>query len=145
MQISEPSIGVLISRVARQLRIRFDQHAKDLNLTRAQWRTIACIRRMPGATQRKLADMLEVGEATAGRSVDRLQEAGWVERRPDPADRRSYRIYPTEALAPIVDQLAAIGAEEESVALAEFTASEREEFREMLTRISRNLSGSAAP
>lgn len=144
MQILDPSISVLISRLARQLRTRFDQRAKELNLTRAQWRTIACIRRMPGATQRKLAEMLEVGEATAGRSVDRLAEAGWIERRLDPADRRSYQIYPTEALAPVLDKLAAIGAEEESAALAGFSPGERDAFRQMLTRISRNLSDPVA-
>lgn len=140
MPVPEP-VGVLISRVARQLRTRFDQHAKDLKLTRAQWRTIACVRRAPGATQRQLADMLEVGEATAGRSVDRLAEAGWVERRADPADRRSYRVYPTDALLPIVDRLAAIGAEEENVALAGFAAEERKAFRAMLERISDNIGG----
>lgn len=144
MPSSEPTVGVLISRIARQLRIRFDQHAKELNLTRAQWRTIACVRRKPGATQRQLAEMLEVGEATAGRSVDRLVEAGWVERRSDPSDRRSFKVFPTDALVPIVDRLGAIGADEENVALAAFTASERTAFREMLERISLNLRDTGA-
>jgi DNA-binding MarR family transcriptional regulator len=83
--------------------------------------------------------MLEVGEVTAGRSVDRLVQAGWVERRTDPGDRRSYKVHPTPALTPIVDRLGEIGAEEERVALAGFTPGERATFREMLERISRNL------
>lgn len=133
------TIGVLISRVARQLRVRFDHRAKDLNLTRAQWRTIACVRHKPGATQRQLAELLEVGEATAGRSLDRLVDAGWVERRADPCDRRSYRVYPTEALAPIVDRLGGIWADEEIVAFDGFTEQERSEFRRMLEKMSGNL------
>lgn len=139
MPSPEDTVGVLISRIARQLRTRFDLHAGDLNLTRAQWRTIACVRRKPGATQREIAQMLEVGEATAGRSIDRLSEAGWIKRRTDPSDRRSYQVFPTDALAPIVDRLAAIGANEENAALAGFTAQERADFRQMLERISRNL------
>jgi MarR family transcriptional regulator, transcriptional regulator for hemolysin len=139
MAAPQDTVGVVISWIARQLRSRFDLHAKDLNLTRAQWRTIACVRRKPGATQREIARMLEVGDATAGRSIDRLCEAGWVERRSDPSDRRSYQVFPTDALAPIVGRLATIGAEEESIALAGFTAQERREFRQMLDRISRNL------
>lgn len=133
------TIGELISRVARQLRIRFDHRARDLNLTRAQWRMIACVRHKPGATQRQLAELLEVGEATAGRSLDRLVAAGWVERRTDPGDRRSYRVYPTEALAPIVDRLGAIWEEEETDAFHSFSDDERTEFRRMLERMSGNL------
>lgn len=135
----DKTIGVLISRVARQMRVRFDQRAKDLNLTRAQWRTIACVRHKPGATQRQLAELLEVGEATAGRSLDRLVEAGWVERRADPGDRRSYRVFPTEALTPIVDRLGAIWEDEEIVAFHGFTDRERAEFRRMVERMSGNL------
>lgn len=139
MMSPEATVGVTISRIARQLRARFDRHAGDLDLTRAQWRTVACVRHRPGATQREIAQMLEVGEATAGRSIDRLTETGWVERRSDPHDRRSYRVFPTGALAPIVDRLDAIGAEEENVLLAGFNPQERSDFRQMLERISRNL------
>ncbi|MDP3674513.1 MAG: hypothetical protein Q8R44_05400 [Novosphingobium sp.] len=66
----------------------------------------------------------EVGEATAGRSIDLLAEACWVERRTDASDRRSYKVFPTDALSPIIDRLAAIGSEEKSAALMGFTSQE---------------------
>ncbi len=94
----DKALGIKVMKLSRLLRLRFDQRAQGLGLTRAQWQTIACVRRRPGATQREIAALLEVGEVTVGRSIDKLVEAGWVERRPDPADRRAHRIWLTAAL-----------------------------------------------
>jgi DNA-binding MarR family transcriptional regulator len=38
---------------------------------------------------------MDVEPITLGRMIDRLQEAGMVERRADPADRRAWRIHLT--------------------------------------------------
>ena len=39
--------------------------------------------------------MLEIDRASAGRMIDRMEKAGWVERRPDSGDRRIKRLYLT--------------------------------------------------
>jgi len=39
-----------------------------------------CVRRLPSATQRRIAELLEIGEVAVGRSIDRLVDAGWLER-----------------------------------------------------------------
>ena len=58
--------------VARHLRQGFDQSVERSGVTRAKWTLIAAVARIPGATQRKIAEALEVKEITAGRLIDRF-------------------------------------------------------------------------
>jgi DNA-binding MarR family transcriptional regulator len=41
--------------------------------------------------------------------IDRLQAAGFVERRPDPRDRRAWRLYPTEQARAVIGDMEEIG------------------------------------
>lgn len=130
---------VKILRVSRLLRRRFDARARDIGLSRAQWQTIACVRKSPGATQRRIAELLEIGEAAVGRSIDRLVDAGWLDRRPDPHDRRVCRIHLTPAIEPVLGQLAQMSDNEDEVAFDGFSAEERALFGTFLDRIGRNI------
>ena len=88
-------IGFLLGDAARLLRRSFDERARALGVTRPQWRVLALLKRFDGSTQVNMADMLDVEPITLGRMVDRLQEAGLVERRADPNDRRAWRLHLT--------------------------------------------------
>lgn len=139
MERDARSLVLRISIIARLLRIRFDERARSIGVTRAQWRTIATVRFAPGATQREIAEMLEVREVTAGRHVDRLCEQGWAERRPDAADRRVNRVYLTPAATPLLETLDTLGADEQIAALAGFSGEEITQFESFLARMSDNL------
>lgn len=99
------SLGFLISDVSRLMRRRFDERARLVGATRAQWKTLVTLSRNEGINQGGLADLLEVEPITLCRMVDRLEESGLVERRRDPADRRAWRIYLTDAAKPVLEQL----------------------------------------
>jgi MarR family transcriptional regulator, transcriptional regulator for hemolysin len=133
------SLVLRISIVARLMRISFDERARSVGVTRAQWRTIATVRFAPGSTQREIAEMLEVREVTAGRHIDRLCEQGWAERRPDASDRRVHRIYLTPSATPLLEQLDALGEAEQVAALAGFDDDEIALFESFLARMSDNL------
>ena len=47
--------------------------------------------------QNELADILVVNRATAGGVIERLERSGWIERAPDPTDRRAMRVSITRA------------------------------------------------
>jgi DNA-binding MarR family transcriptional regulator len=96
MPDTDRNFGWLTTDVARLMRTVFDRRVKALGLTRPQWLAIVRLKRRPGASQSELADMMEIERAPAGKIVDRLQERGWVERRPDPDDRRINRIFLTD-------------------------------------------------
>ena len=69
--------------VARQLGRGFDQAIETTGMSRAKFGVIAIAARHPGATQRMIAELLEVTEVTAGRLIERLCADGYLERRPD--------------------------------------------------------------
>ena len=104
-------IGFLMSDVARLLRRRFDERARAIGVTRAQWRTLVVLSRHEGANQGQLAELLEVEPITLCRMIDRLADAGHVERRRDPADRRAWNIYLTDCARPLLDRLRVLADE----------------------------------
>src|SRR5262249_34674165 len=87
------------------MRTVFDRRVKALGLTRPQWLALGRLNRHPGASQSELADMMEIEKAPAGKIVDRMEEKGWVVRRPDPLDRRVNRIHLTELGERIFDAI----------------------------------------
>jgi len=138
------SLGFLLNDVARLMRNRFDRQARELGLTRAQWRVMMFLRRHEGARQTELAGLLEVENVTLGRHIDRLEESGWVERRPDPSDRRAWRLFLDDKSRPILDKLAIVLMETREISLSGFNTEEREDLIETLIRIKTNLVGADA-
>lgn len=102
--MSEP-LGVIIADVSRLMRRRFDERARVIGLTRAQWRTLVVLSRNEGINQGGLAELLDVEPITLCRMIDRLEEAGHVERRRDPNDRRAWRIHMTDAAKPMLEDI----------------------------------------
>ena len=95
--------GYTISELQRLLRRVFDRRAAGLGLTRAQWLALSRIGRAEGLTQSELASDLDLEPIAVGRVVDRLEAAGFIERRADPGDRRCWRLH----LAPKSDEVMA--------------------------------------
>ena len=98
-------MGFLIGDVSRLMRRRFDERARAIGVTRPQWHTLTKLSRVEGINQGGLADLLEVEPITLCRMIDRLEEAGLVERRRDPNDRRAWLIFITDKARPMIDQL----------------------------------------
>lgn len=134
------SVAVKLSVVARLLRVTFDQDAEKSGMTRAQWNVIAAVSRHAGATQRIIAEALEVREITAGRLVDRLCEDGYLRREANPTDRRAYCVYLTPAAQPVLDRLDELAKLHEAIIFAGFQNEDVEKLEELLEGIARNLS-----
>jgi MarR family transcriptional regulator for hemolysin len=83
----------LLHDVARLLRVDADKRARAHGMTRAQWGILIWLDRQPGISQKELSELLEVEPITVARLIDRLQARGMVERRPDPRDRRIWRLH----------------------------------------------------
>lgn len=123
----------------------FDQSAEQSGLTRAQWSLIATVSRNPGATQRLIAEALEIREITAGRLVDRLCEDGYLERKENPNDRRAYCVYLTRAAQPLLDKLDELATVHEGMIFAGFEAGDIAKLEGYLDAIGRNLSNFRKP
>jgi len=102
-------IAFLIKDVSRLYRRRFDERTRSFGITGPQVRALATMMRYPGINQGALAERLDVEPITTCRMVDRLEQAGLVERRRDPNDRRAWQLFVTEAAEPIALELQDIG------------------------------------
>ena len=90
-----------IGETAHALRKAFGRRAAALGVTGAQWKVLFKLTVKPGLRQTELADMLDIEPITLSRIIDRLQEAGLVERQADPADRRAWRLHVTDKAKPV--------------------------------------------
>ena len=66
-------------------------------LTGPQFDVLATLHRGEGIMQQELAARMLVTKGNVTGVVDRMEALGWIERRPDPEDRRVNRLYLTEA------------------------------------------------
>ena len=133
------SVPLLLSDTSRFFRRRFDARARSLGVSRAQWQVLFALSRNEGINQAGLAEALDVETITVGRMVDRLEDAGLVERRADPADRRAWRLHLTDRARPVLDQLRDVSNEVTAEALAGIDNDEQAALAELLTRLRANL------
>jgi DNA-binding MarR family transcriptional regulator len=133
------ALGFLLADVSRLMRRRFDARAREMGLTRAQWRVLTQLRRREGINQSALAEIIEIEPISLGRHIDRLVEKNFVERRPDPRDRRAWRLYLTPEAQPVMDRLRALSNVNRKEVLQGIPAEESEALIETLLKIKGNL------
>lgn len=138
-----------VALITKLLRKRFDQRARSMSLadgkplTRAQWRVLAAVYVREGATQREIAEMLELGTVTTGQTIDRLEAAQWVERRPDQADRRVNRLYLKPQAMPTLERLGLLDDRVDQAAMAGISPADMEQLTTLLETIIANLLSAA--
>ena len=135
MADDQRNFGFLVRDVSRLCAKRFAHNAHELELTLPQCKVLANLARNEGISQARLADLTETDPMTLVRTLDRMQEDGWIERRPDPTDRRAYRLYLREPARPIVERIWKIAEQTRSEALVVLDSSERELLVNLLERI----------
>lgn len=96
---------LLLNDVGRMIRTEADRRARAHGMSRAQWVMLARLDRQPGLSQKELAELLEVEPITVARLADRLEARGLLERRPDPADRRVWRLHLLPSAQTVLDEL----------------------------------------
>ncbi|WP_162806580.1 MarR family winged helix-turn-helix transcriptional regulator [Sphingosinicella terrae] len=128
-----------VAETARFIRREANRRAAILGSTGAQWRVLARLSRRDGLRQIELAEALDVEPITLCRMVDRLEQAGLVERRKDPEDRRAWRIHLTEAAAPVMNELQAMGDAFHDDMLRGIPAADLAVVRGVFDRIRANL------
>lgn len=117
MPSRQDSLGFLLAETLHLLRRAFRQRLGSNPLTLAQARALVYVSRNEGVRQVDLAELLEVQPITLARLIDQLAEAGLVERRPDPGDRRAYKITLTSAAAPHLANIEQVAASIQTEAL----------------------------
>ena len=104
-------LGFLIHDVSRLRRTVVDKALRPLGVTRSQWWVLANLSRHNGGgmMQTELSKLMDVGKVTLGGLIDRLEASGYVERQPEPGDRRAKRVVMTPKGIKLLGRIQKIG------------------------------------
>jgi DNA-binding MarR family transcriptional regulator len=138
--IIERSFGFLVHDVARLLGKKFDRRVRGLGLSRAQCRALFYLARNEGMNQASLADLMDVEPITLARLLDRMEAAGWVERRCDPDDRRAHKLFLQDKAWPILEEAWTVASDVREETLSGLSEAERTTLMTLLERVHATLS-----
>ena len=133
------NIGYMLADNSRLLRRIFDDRVRALGVTGPQARLLLILARDGGRNQGFYAERLEVEPITLCRMLDRLEDAGMVERRRDPSDRRAWQVFLTGLAQGRVEDLRNCVDDLIEETLCGLTASERTTLASLLDRMRSNL------
>jgi DNA-binding MarR family transcriptional regulator len=115
------------------------QGLRDYGLRVPEWRALAALYSKKRCTMSELADFATIDRTTLTRTVDRMQDAGWIARLPDEADARITRLALTtsgrrmfERIWPAVQRL-------NNLALAGLSSAQIASLRKILGLMRANL------
>jgi MarR family transcriptional regulator for hemolysin len=95
--------------LSRMISTTFDKAMTDHRLTHAQWWALMHIFEHEGATQTELAEILQMGRASTGKLLERLEAKHWIERRQDKTDSRVRRVFLRDEVVPVFQVMTAEG------------------------------------
>ena len=130
--------GNLVNDVAKLYAEQFDRLARQsLGLSRRQCRVLGVLA-MQGPdqplSQAELAQRLELSAMSIGTLCDHLEAAGWLRRRPHPADRRVNQILLEPGASDALDAALSIGDALQTRALAGLTEAEHTQLLALLIK-----------
>ena len=124
---------------ARLIREAFDARLKPLDLNLTQASLLAYVAEFGATTQTRLADQLGTGRAAMGTVVDGLERRGFIERHPDPDDRRVWRVDVTDSGRSLAADIASVDAVLRGELRHGIGREERQALSWVLTRLQVNL------
>jgi DNA-binding MarR family transcriptional regulator len=134
---SDPTAGLafLLSQVGAHAAAGFADRLAPLNLTPPHAGILRVIAQADGLSQQALGEKLGMFPSRLVLILDQLEERGLVERRDNPADRRSYALNLTRAGREALEQIGRIGREHQDALCAALDDSERAQLADFLRRI----------
>jgi DNA-binding MarR family transcriptional regulator len=134
---SDPTagLGFLLAQVGAHAAARFAEHLAPLKLTPPHAGILRVIGQADGLSQQALGEKLGMFPSRLVLVLDELEQRKLVERRDNPADRRSYALYLTEAGRESLEQIGRIAREHQDSLCAALDESEQARLTDFLTRI----------
>ncbi|WP_129645133.1 MarR family winged helix-turn-helix transcriptional regulator [Peristeroidobacter agariperforans] len=133
------NFGFILKNLERLYTKRFEALAQELSLTLPQCKALFQLSRNEGISQKRLAELAEIEPMTLVRILDRMESDGWVERRPDPNDRRARTLYVTAGAKPVLEQIDKLSAQMRAEALAGLSGEQRNQLMGLLEHVYQNL------
>lgn len=125
----------LFTQAAKLLREATDEAMSRYGVRVGQHIVLAVLWEQDGLTPGEIARRLGTATPTIVNTATRMEEAGLVVRRPDPADARLVRLHLTPRARSVREPVRDARAALEQHATAELTAAELDHLRSSLTKI----------
>jgi len=142
LRIEEPeaeraprSVGFLISQLGFVSSRRFHEALEPLGIGPRDFLLLRFVAASDGQSQHALAERLSVPPSRMVALVDHLEDAGLVERRPDPEDRRVRGLYLTRKGRGVLDRASKIAIDYETELCAGINREEREQLIDLLHKL----------
>ena len=133
------TLGQLLLQICRLNRRRMHALLDEIGLYRGQPHVLHALWGQEGLTHSQLAHTLNRSAATMTNMIKRMEKAGFVERRADPADERVSRVYLTDAGRAIQDRVHQVWHELEDQGFAGLSEQERAQLQQLFTQIRDNF------
>lgn len=101
----------------------------------SQYLFILNICRDPGITQDRLPERICVNKSTVTRTLAQLEKNGFIERKINPADKRTTNVYPTERARQVYPRIMEVIAVWDEAVTSTLAPEEREQLLSLLQRV----------
>lgn len=129
------SVSFLAVRLRNEFRVRLYERYDREGLRPTHGAILICLEADPPITQKGLSELLRMDPSDAVRLLDELEQIGFVQRMPDPADRRRKLLVltPTGVAQAVRCRAIAVAAEDELLSV--LSQDDRQALRSMLVRV----------
>src|SRR5262245_9215686 len=129
------SPAFLLAQVGAHAAATFAEHLSSINLSPPHAGILRVVHTSGGISQQSLAEHLRILPSRLVVLLDELEERGMVERRADPADRRSYALYLTSNGSETMKAIGRVARDHQDALLASLSTQERELLASLLLRV----------
>jgi DNA-binding MarR family transcriptional regulator len=130
-----PGFAFLLVQLGRHAAAQFAEQIAPLGLEPRHVGMLTRLAANEGKAQQAIGDLIGLNPTQMVFLVDELEQRGLVERRRNPADRRSYSLFLTEQGRQKLTAVQKAGLAHQDRLASSFTAAEREQLTALLRRL----------
>jgi DNA-binding MarR family transcriptional regulator len=128
-------VAFLLAQVGHHAAERFSERIAALDLTPPHAGILRAIAAAPGRSQQALSTQLGLLPSRVVAFVDDLEDRGYLERRPNPDDRRQYALYLTPDGKELMGKVSRIARQHDRAITSGLSDSQRAQLRELLATL----------
>ncbi len=135
------SIGYSVAMTNRALRKALDAELGYYGITFSQWQVLASLALEGETSQVKLAELIGIEGPTLVRTLDRMEQKGWIKRKVSTRDRRQKLISPTKKVEGVWKKMTECAHGVRNGAVKGISSKDVANLQRLLKKIRENLNG----
>lgn len=135
------SLGFILNKTALLSKAHFNNYLKEYDISPEQWSLVFRVVERSGLTQKELSDSTYKDQANITRSIDRLEQKGFLKRIENPNDRRSFQLVPTQDAIALVERIIPLSQAFNAQLTQSFSEEETKMLIALLNKVHHNLEG----